>query len=223
MDADVELAGVVGDDDHALEEPVCPDRSPQRPFGGDGHRIRGRFHAGNAQVIQVGVPSRRVGELPLGMAFQLADDDDAGQVPPVHVGKCLVAQHMARSSDRKLARLLDQGVAKKVKRSLPIWVQMPFLPLCWAPVSSAELKPPCESTEDLMTGSSLRTRKKTMRSGAMHSSPLPPFARDFRQINVARGGNEDAQGTADRAGDATDDRLIGLRQREPVSSARAGP
>jgi len=32
MDADVELAGVVGDDDHALEEPVCPDRSPQRPI-----------------------------------------------------------------------------------------------------------------------------------------------------------------------------------------------
>jgi len=44
-------------------------------------------------------------------------------------------------------------------------------------------------------------RKETMGSGAMHSSPLPPFARDFRQINVARGGNEDAQGTASRAGD----------------------
>jgi hypothetical protein len=43
MDADAELAGVVGNDDSVLQQPLMADRAPQRAFAGDQDGIRGNF------------------------------------------------------------------------------------------------------------------------------------------------------------------------------------
>ena len=68
---DVELPGVVRDDDRAVEEAMGDDGAPQRPFGGDRHRIGVSRHPGDAEVVEMGLPGGRVSEV-------------SRRVPPTH-------------------------------------------------------------------------------------------------------------------------------------------
>ena len=56
MDADAELAGVVGNDDRVLQQPLMADRAPQRAFTGDQDRIGGDVQVGDAQRLQMPLP-----------------------------------------------------------------------------------------------------------------------------------------------------------------------
>ena len=60
--ADVELAGIVADDDRLMQEPVCGDCPPQCALGGDAHRVGGHLQIGDAELLQMALskpPDRR--------------------------------------------------------------------------------------------------------------------------------------------------------------------
>ena len=57
--ADVELPGVVADHHRLAEEPVCIDRPPQRPLGGDAYRIGRQVHKPSFQLGTRGRTDRR--------------------------------------------------------------------------------------------------------------------------------------------------------------------
>ena len=63
MPADIELAGIAGNDHHLGEQAVGMDAAPQRPFGGDPHRIGQGRKGGNAEPPQMSLPRRPIGEL----------------------------------------------------------------------------------------------------------------------------------------------------------------
>jgi hypothetical protein len=53
--ADVELPRVVADHHRLAQEPMCIDRPPQRPLGGDAYRIRRHCQTGNAEALKMRV------------------------------------------------------------------------------------------------------------------------------------------------------------------------
>ena len=68
--ADVELPGVVADDDGLVQEAVLGYGAPQRAFGGDADRVRGHRHPGEAEMLEKAQPGRLIGELPLRVRLQ---------------------------------------------------------------------------------------------------------------------------------------------------------
>jgi hypothetical protein len=69
--ADVELPGVVVDDDRLAQETMRGDGALQRTFGGDAGRVRGHLRPGEAELLEMALPGRRGGELRL--RLQLLD------------------------------------------------------------------------------------------------------------------------------------------------------
>jgi hypothetical protein len=72
--ADVELPCVVADHDRLAQEPMCIDRTPQRPLSGDTHRIRRHCQTGNAEVLKMPHPSLLIGKLPQLVRGQSLDE-----------------------------------------------------------------------------------------------------------------------------------------------------
>src|SRR5208337_4679513 len=73
MLADIELPGVVADDDRLVQEPVVGHGTPQRALGGDAHRVGGHLQSGHAELLKVALPGGVVGKPPLLMCGQLLD------------------------------------------------------------------------------------------------------------------------------------------------------
>ena len=82
--ADVELPGIVADDHRLVQEPVRGDGAPQRALGGDARRVGGHLQRGDAELLQMALPGRLIGKLPLRMPGQLPDHR-SGQVVLAHV------------------------------------------------------------------------------------------------------------------------------------------
>ena len=74
MDADAELAGVVGNDNGVRQQPLMADRAPQRTFAGDQDGIRGDVQVGQAQRLQMALPRLGAREDTLLMIRKLVDD-----------------------------------------------------------------------------------------------------------------------------------------------------
>ena len=60
--ADVELPRVVADHHRLAQEPMCIDRPPQRPLGGDAYRIRRHGQTGNAEALKMLRPGLLIGK-----------------------------------------------------------------------------------------------------------------------------------------------------------------
>jgi hypothetical protein len=57
MAAELELAGIVSDDDRVGEQAMGLDAAPQRPFGGDLHRIGADRERGDAEPVEMRLPT----------------------------------------------------------------------------------------------------------------------------------------------------------------------
>ena len=68
--ADVELPGVVADDDGLVQEAVLGHGTPQRAFCGDADRVWGYRQPGEAELLEMAQPGRLIGELPLRVRLQ---------------------------------------------------------------------------------------------------------------------------------------------------------
>src|ERR1700694_1054160 len=67
MPADIELAGVVADDDALAQETVGLDAAPQRALGGDQHRVGIDLEGRDPELLKVCVPGRLIGEAAVAM------------------------------------------------------------------------------------------------------------------------------------------------------------
>ena len=85
VDADAELAGVVGDDDGLAEQALGLDRAPQRRFAGHAHRVGRDPQIGEAERAQVAHPFLARAKDPRRMAGEPVDDR-LGQIAGAHVG-----------------------------------------------------------------------------------------------------------------------------------------
>jgi hypothetical protein len=88
MPADIELSGVVADDDGVGQEAVRLDAAPQGCVGGD-ERIRGGLAGPDGEPIEMGRPGRTIGEDPLrgrpgGRSRHRGDRDRACRPGPRH-------------------------------------------------------------------------------------------------------------------------------------------
>jgi len=83
--ADVELPRVVADHHRLAEEAVCVHRTPQRPLGGDAHRIGRHCQIGNAEALKMARPGFFIGKLPPLVRGQSLDQR-SGQACPSEGG-----------------------------------------------------------------------------------------------------------------------------------------
>ena len=65
---------VVVSDDRLAQEPMCIDRTPQRPLSGDAHGIRRHCQSGNAEALKMPRPRLLIGKLPLLVRGQSLDE-----------------------------------------------------------------------------------------------------------------------------------------------------
>ena len=77
--ADIELAGVVADDDGLGKQAVRLDAAPQSAFGGDHHGVRVDFQRGDPERIEVRAPGLVIGE-PLVAVLGQTIEHVAGQL-----------------------------------------------------------------------------------------------------------------------------------------------
>ena len=91
--ADVELAGVVADDDGILEQAMGDHAAPQRAFGGDLQRIGMHPEPGDAEALEMGHPRLLVFEA---LAFVPSEpgDHQPREAPAAHVSQRLVVDHV---------------------------------------------------------------------------------------------------------------------------------
>jgi hypothetical protein len=90
--ADIELSGIVGQDDGILDEAVVHDGAPHGAFGGDCHRVEGALGCPNVERLEVGLPPPVIGEALLGVACQLGDGR-GGQPALAHIGEGRLVEH----------------------------------------------------------------------------------------------------------------------------------
>ena len=93
MPADIELAGIVGDDHRLGEQAVGLDAAPQRRFGGDPHRIGQDREGGDAEPLQMDLPRRPISEVFVVMLGQ-QPDDRFGKRSAAHIGERLGVDHV---------------------------------------------------------------------------------------------------------------------------------
>ena len=60
--ADVELPGIVADDDGLAQEAVLGHGAPERALGGDADRVGRHRQPGEAEMLEMALPGRLVGE-----------------------------------------------------------------------------------------------------------------------------------------------------------------
>jgi hypothetical protein len=89
--ANVELSGVIAEDNGVGQEAVRAHAAPQRPLGGQPHRVLDRcqcctFARGDAEPVQMRLPRRVIGEPCVGVPGQ-AGDQRTGQGTVAHIGQ----------------------------------------------------------------------------------------------------------------------------------------
>jgi hypothetical protein len=125
MDADPELAGVVGNNDRVRQQPLMADRAPQRAFAGNQDGIGGDFQVGQAQRLQMPLPVLGARENMRLMIRELVDHD-LRQLAVFHIAERRLVDHIKRRAaaqprQKRQARLARAG-ANTVKVSEPICV-----------------------------------------------------------------------------------------------------
>ena len=83
--ADIELTGIVADNHRVGQKAMRLDAAPQRPIGGDQHRIGVDPKRRDAELFKVCVPGLLISEAAVGM-FGQASDHMGGQRAFTHVG-----------------------------------------------------------------------------------------------------------------------------------------
>ena len=86
MAADVELAGIVADDDGVRQQAMRLDAAPQCAFGGDLDRIWIDRERGDAEPVEMRQEGRLIGKAPVRMLGQAGD----------HVGRELALAHIGQ-------------------------------------------------------------------------------------------------------------------------------
>ena len=94
MLADLELSGIVADDDGVRDVTMGFEAAPQGAFGSDHHRIGGDRESADAEPIEMGLPRRLVGKM-LGLVVGQLPDDGTGQRAAVHVGERFIIDRRA--------------------------------------------------------------------------------------------------------------------------------
>jgi len=84
--ADVELTGIIADNHGVGQKAMRLDAAPQRPLGGDQHRIGIDPKRRDAELFKVCVPSLLIGEVAVGV-FGQASEHMGGQRAFTHVGQ----------------------------------------------------------------------------------------------------------------------------------------
>src|SRR5271169_1513354 len=110
---DVELAGVVADNDRVGEKTVGFDAAPQGAFGGDQHGIGMDLQGRDAETVEVCAPGRPIGEPTIGMLAQ-SSDDGSSERAGAHVGESffvddVIAMSGAQQFEKVEAALRERG------------------------------------------------------------------------------------------------------------------
>ena len=128
--ADVELAGVVADDDGILEQAMGDHAAPQRAFGGDLQRIGMHPEPGDAEALEMGHPRLLVFEA---LAFVPSEpgDHQPREAPAAHVSQRLVVDHVVGGASPQKRQEVQPAprVVAKGKISGRCAMQAPFMPL----------------------------------------------------------------------------------------------
>ena len=93
MIADVELAGVVTDDDRVDQQPVRGDAAPKGPLGGDPNRIRLDLEDADAKPLQMSLPGHFIGKAACFLVDQCVDHR-AGELAQAHVVHRRLVDHV---------------------------------------------------------------------------------------------------------------------------------
>ena len=86
--AELELTGIVADDDRVGQQAVGLDAAPECGFSGDLHRIGGDLERGEAELFKMGLPCRAIGEVLVVVFGELADQRP-GERAVAHIGERL--------------------------------------------------------------------------------------------------------------------------------------
>jgi hypothetical protein len=90
---DGKLSGVVTDNHPLTQKVMRLDAAPQRPLGGDLHRVGCYRQRGDPKLLQMRLPGRRIGKL-LVRVFRQASDDGSGERTLAHVAQCHIIDHV---------------------------------------------------------------------------------------------------------------------------------
>ena len=124
VDADVELPGVVGQDDDVREPVFGADRAPERPFAGRAHGVRGHPHPGHAEGCEVGRPLGLGGEFANVCALERVDDA-VRQIGCAHVGFRRRVDRVARRSAEQIAQEREARLARPgAERGEPVRAEL---------------------------------------------------------------------------------------------------
>ena len=88
MLADIELTGIIADDDGVGQKAMCLDAAPQGALGGDHDGIRIDRKGRDAEPVEMGGPGRPIGEEPV-RVFGQAGNHRAGEGALAHIGQRL--------------------------------------------------------------------------------------------------------------------------------------
>lgn len=108
--ADIELTGIVADDHRVGEQAVRLDAAPQRPFGGDLHRIGRDLERGDAEPLEMRLPGGAIGEVLVTRLGQ-HPDDRAGKRAAAHVGERLGIDHIVAMAGAQQLKEVEPGLA----------------------------------------------------------------------------------------------------------------
>jgi hypothetical protein len=86
--ADIELTGIVADDDGVGQKAVRLDATPQGALGGDHNGIGIDRESRDAELVEMGSPGSLIGE-GFARVFCQAGDDRAGEGALAHIGQSL--------------------------------------------------------------------------------------------------------------------------------------
>ena len=108
--ADIELAGVVADDDGVGQKAVGLDAAPQGALGGDRDRIGLDRERGDAERFQVGGPSRLIRKAAVLMVRQ-AVDHVGGKRALAHIGESLIVDDVIVMAGPQQAQKIEPALA----------------------------------------------------------------------------------------------------------------
>jgi hypothetical protein len=107
-----ELAGVVRDDDRAVEQPVVADAAPERPLGRDLDRVGGDLKPGEAERLEKRLPGGPVGEVLGGVRGERVDNRFREVMCP-HVPECVVVDDVVVVADTQDRREVPAALVRR--------------------------------------------------------------------------------------------------------------
>ena len=104
--------GVVADDHRLLQKAVPNHAPPQRPLGGDLHRIGMDLERGDPEALQMGRPRRLIRE-PLALVLRQQRHKWAGQMAPAHVRKRRRVDHVVPVAGPQQRKKVQPALRKR--------------------------------------------------------------------------------------------------------------